>query len=98
MDEEVINDLFSRAKSKGYSKGIEDFKLLLSNDDEVFNDNFEYVQSKGYKKSIEEFSILVDAKKKGILQKIYRFLQSLLSRVAKSLLRKITSRVHSEMY
>jgi len=65
MDEEVINDLFSRAKSKGYSKGIEDFKLLLSNDDEVFNDNFEYVQSKGYKKSIEEFSILVDAKKKG---------------------------------
>ena len=65
MNEEVINDLFSRAKSKGYSKGIEDFKLLLSNNDEVFNDNFEYVQSKGYKKSIEEFSILVDAKKKG---------------------------------
>jgi predicted GNAT family acetyltransferase len=65
MDEEVINDLFLRAKSKGYLKGIEDFKLLLSNDDEVFNDNFKYVQSKGYKKSIEEFSILVDAKKKG---------------------------------
>ena len=64
MDEEVINDLFSRAKSKGYSKGIEDFKLLLSNDDEVFNDNFSYVQSKGYKKNTEEFSALVGVKKK----------------------------------
>ena len=64
MDEEVLNDLYNRALSQGYSKSIEEFSVLLSNDDEVLNDNFNYVTQKGYSKSIEEFSELIGVKKK----------------------------------
>ena len=64
MDEEVLNDLYDRAVSKGYPKSIEEFSLLLSSDDEVLNDNFNYVTQQGYSKSIEEFSELIGVKKK----------------------------------
>jgi hypothetical protein len=59
MDEEVILDLFNRVKSKGYPKGIDDFKELLSNDTEVLEDNFQYVKSKGYPKGMDDFKVLV---------------------------------------
>tara|TARA_R100001086_G_scaffold131067_2_gene68055 strand:- start:11221 stop:19131 length:7911 start_codon:yes stop_codon:yes gene_type:complete len=62
MDEEVVIDLFNRAKSKGYTKSIEDFKLLLETDEEVVLDNFNYVKSKGYTKSIDDFKTLVKKK------------------------------------
>ena len=62
MDEEVVIDLFNRAKSKGYTKSIEDFKLLLETDEEVVIDNFNYVKSKGYTKSIDDFKTLVKKK------------------------------------
>jgi hypothetical protein len=59
MDEEVINDLYSRAKSKGYQKNREEFIKLLHNDSEVMNDMYSYVKAKGYKKDINSFSSLV---------------------------------------
>ena len=59
MDKEVLQDLYDRATSKGYSKSIEEFEQLIGSDQEVLNDNFEYVQSKGYKKDIDSFSTLV---------------------------------------
>lgn len=59
MDEEVINDLYNRAKSKGYQKSLEEFVSLLHSDQEVFNDMYGYVQSKGYKKGTEGFSALI---------------------------------------
>ena len=59
MDKEVLQDLYDRAKSKGYGKSIEEFEQLIGSDQEVLNDNFEYVQSKGYKKNIDSFSTLV---------------------------------------
>lgn len=59
MDKEVLQDLYDRATSKGYSKSIEEFEQLIGSDQEVLNDNFEYVQSKGYKKNIDSFSTLV---------------------------------------
>ena len=62
MDEEIIIDLFNRAKSKGYNKSIEDFKLLLETDEDVILDNFNYVKSKGYNKTIDDFKILVKKK------------------------------------
>ena len=62
MDEEVIIDLFNRAKSKGYNKSIEEFKLLLETDEDVILDNFNYVKSKGYTKTIDDFKILVKKK------------------------------------
>ena len=58
MDKEVLQDLYDRAKSKGYSKSIEEFEQLIGSDQDVLNDNFEYVQSKGYKKDINSFSTL----------------------------------------
>lgn len=61
MDEEVVIDLFNRAKGLGYSKSIDDFKLLLSTDNQVIDDNFQYVKSQGYGKGIEDFKILIGA-------------------------------------
>ena len=62
MDPEVLEDLYRRAKEKGYPKSIEDFQSLLNSDEEVLNDNFQYVKSKGYPKSISEFALLVEKK------------------------------------
>ena len=64
MDEEVINDLYNRAVSKGYKKDRNAFVDLLHTDSEVFNDMYSYVQSKGYKKSTKDFEYLVGVKKK----------------------------------
>ena len=69
MDEEVIKDLFDRATSLGYKKGIEDFKNLILSDNDVLQDNFNYVKEKGYSKGIEDFSSLLgigQVKKKSI--------------------------------
>ena len=55
MNEQVLKDLYVRAQSLGYTKGIEDFRTLIQTDQRVQDDNFAYVQSKGYKKSKEEF-------------------------------------------
>ena len=56
MDEQVIQDLFDRAVSKGYGKTMDEFKILLVNDNDVIQDNFEYVTSQGYSKSIDDFT------------------------------------------
>ena len=66
MDEQVIDDLYNRAKGLGYSKSRDEFISLLHTDNDVLNDNYSYVKSKGYKKSIEDFSVLTgnDVKKK----------------------------------
>ena len=64
MDQEVLQDLFDRAVSQGYTKSIEDFANLISTDQEVLADNFNYVTSNGYSKSIEDFGMLVGVKKK----------------------------------
>ena len=56
MDKEVLQDLYDRATSQGYSKSIEEFEQLIGSDQEVLDDNFEYVKSKGYGKDISEFS------------------------------------------
>ena len=55
MDEQVLQDLYARAQSLGYKKGIEDFRTLIQTDQRVQDDNFAYAQSKGYKKTKEDF-------------------------------------------
>lgn len=55
MDEQVLQDLYARAQSLGYKKGIEDFRTLIQTDPSVQDDNFAYVQSRGYKKTKEDF-------------------------------------------
>jgi hypothetical protein len=59
MDEQVINDLYNQAKSKGYLKSRNEFINLLHTDSEVFNDMYSYVKSKGYQKDVNSFSSLV---------------------------------------
>jgi hypothetical protein len=61
MNEEVINDLYSNAVSKGYNKSREEFVSLLNSNDAVLNDMYSYVQSKGYKKGVDDFKLLVGA-------------------------------------
>jgi len=61
MNEEVINDLYNNAVSKGYKKGREEFVSLLQSNDAVMNDMYSYVQSKGYKKGVDEFRGLIGA-------------------------------------
>jgi hypothetical protein len=65
MNEQVIDDLFNQAVSKGYKKSREEFVNLLHTNDAVLNDMYSYVQSKGYQKGIEDFNGLV-GKKKGV--------------------------------
>lgn len=55
MNEQVLQDLYTRAQSLGYKKGIEDFRTLIQTDTSVQDDNFAYVQSRGYKKTKEDF-------------------------------------------
>lgn len=55
-DEAIIIDLYSRVKTLGYSKKIEDFKVLIIKDQEVFEDCYEYAKSKGYIKSQQDFT------------------------------------------
>ena len=54
--EEVLLDLYNVAKSKGYTKSLDNFTNLLYTNEDVYNDMFEYVQSKGYTKSSDDFS------------------------------------------
>tara|TARA_R110001592_G_scaffold211857_1_gene463914 strand:+ start:4704 stop:12263 length:7560 start_codon:yes stop_codon:yes gene_type:complete len=64
MDQEVLQDLYNRAVSKGYGKSIEEFSTLISSDQEVLEDNYNYVRQQGYQKPIEDFEVLVGLKKK----------------------------------
>jgi len=59
MDEQVIDDLYNRAVSKGYTKSRGEFVQLLHSDNEVFNDMYSYVKEKGYQKTPDDFSALV---------------------------------------
>lgn len=59
MDEQVIDDLYNRAVSKGYKKSKDDFIQLLRSDNEVFNDMYSYVKENGYQKTTDDFSVLV---------------------------------------
>ena len=61
--EEVLEDLYSRAQTKGYGKTIEDFTTLIYSNDDVLEDMYGYVQSKGYTKSKEDFENLIGKKK-----------------------------------
>ena len=63
MDKEVLKDLYKRAVSKGYTKTLEDFALLINSDEEVLLDNYNYVKEKGYAKPIEDFFKLFSLKK-----------------------------------
>jgi hypothetical protein len=65
MDEQVIDDLYNRAVSKGYTKSRGEFVQLLHSDNEVFNDMYLYVKEKGYPKTSDDFSTLVGKKKVG---------------------------------
>ena len=61
--EEVLQDLYSRAQSKGYGKTIDDFTTLIYSNDDVLEDMYGYVQSKGYTKTKEDFENLIGKKK-----------------------------------
>jgi len=61
--EEVLLDLYNEAKSKGYTKSLDEFTNVLYTNEDVYNDMFEYVQSKGYNKSSDDFSQLIGKKK-----------------------------------
>jgi len=65
MDEQVIDDLYNRAVSKGYTKSKGEFVQLLHSDNEVFNDMYSYVKEKGYQKTPDDFSVLIGKKKVG---------------------------------
>lgn len=70
MDEQVIDDLFQRAVSQGYTKGRSEFIKLLHSDSEVFNDMYSFVKSQGYQKTPDDFSILIGKKKVGTVSSL----------------------------
>jgi len=61
--EEVLLDLYNVAKSKGYTKSLDEFKNVLYTNEDVYNEMFQYIQSQGYTKSSDDFSQLIGKKK-----------------------------------
>jgi GNAT superfamily N-acetyltransferase len=59
MNEEALNTLYSIAQKEGYSKSIEDFKILMKSNQDAVSNMHEAAKKEGYNKPIEDFNILV---------------------------------------
>jgi len=59
MNEEAIKDAYQLFVNNGYSKSIEDFKTLMSENDNARKDMFDIFVAQGYKKNPEDFSVLM---------------------------------------
>lgn len=64
MNEEAIKLSYELAKSEGYTKSYEDFKILMSTDESAVLIAYDQAKEEGYEKSSEEFKALVGFKKK----------------------------------
>ena len=59
MNEEALNTLFELAKTDGYGKTFDEFKVLMSSNENAVNDMYVLSQKDGYTKPIEDFNVLV---------------------------------------
>lgn len=102
MDEEALNSAYQIAKSKGYKKTIDDFKVLLGSDDEALNDIYKEVSKLGYKKDVNSFANLIGVKKKEeskLIQEVAKNTTTVSKEVAKPLQKSgVTNPVGGEEY
>ena len=59
MNEEAIGVLYQLAQGDGYSKSIDEFKVLMQSNEGAVNDMYALAQGDGYTKTIDEFQVLV---------------------------------------
>ena len=59
MNEQALNDAYKLFASKGYTKSIEEFKVLMSSNENALNDAYKLFSSKGYSKPIDDFKVLI---------------------------------------
>jgi len=69
MNEEAIKDAYQLFVNNGYSKSVEEFKVLMRENENARKDMFDLFVSEGYKKKPEDFNLLMgvgQVKKKSI--------------------------------
>lgn len=59
MNEEAIKDAYQLFVNNGYTKSIEEFKVLMSENENARKDMFDLFVSEGYKKTPEDFNLLM---------------------------------------
>ena len=67
MNEEAIKVAYDLFVADGYTKSIDDFKLLMDSNEEAVKVAYDLFVADGYTKSIEDFKGLVKKKEDGIL-------------------------------
>ena len=63
MNEEAIKVAYDLLVADGYTKSIDDFKLLMDSNEEAVKVAYDLFVADGYTKSIEDFKGLVKKKK-----------------------------------
>jgi hypothetical protein len=59
MNEEAIKDSYQLFVNNGYSKSVEEFKVLMRENENARKDMFDLFVSEGYKKTPEDFNLLM---------------------------------------
>jgi len=59
MNEEAIKDAYQLFVNNGYSKSVEEFKVLMRENENARKDMFDLFVSEGYKKKPEDFNLLM---------------------------------------
>ena len=59
MNEQAIQDAYDLFVGQGYSKGINDFRTLLSSNPQALDDAFGLFKSNGYTKTVDDFKTLM---------------------------------------
>ena len=75
MNEEAIKDAYQLFVNNGYTKSIEEFKVLMSENENARKDMFDLFVSEGYKKTPEDFNLLMgvgQVKKKKIQRLLFQ--------------------------
>ena len=59
MNEKAIQDAYKLFKQSGYTKSINEFKVLMSSNQNAVNDAYKLFKQSGYTKSVDDFKVLM---------------------------------------
>ncbi len=73
MNEQAIQDAYKLFVENGYSKSIDEFKVLMKANNDAREDMYKLFVNQGYRKSKEDFGILMGVSSKTPVKKKRRF-------------------------
>ncbi len=59
MNEKAIQDAYKLFKQSGYTKSINEFRVLMSSNQNAVNDAYKLFKQSGYTKSVDDFKVLM---------------------------------------